>query len=411
MIFKKLTNVLIAGCIMFLVISCTGTKEIPSTTKENTVVKNNTNEKIMVISQIDENTSLENIDKFQKLIASDETTRYAAIKKIFEPYNTIDEALKQDSINLLTEVLLSTPKKQYQHLQAEKHRNEAPDKFDGMIEEYKKELTQEIKDYFELINFLISKGANVGYLDNEENNSLLLFQKAIDPLRKLGTGIDIIQEKDKINELIIDNATGINIIFAAQNISELESFKKAVDKAPDINLVVETEHKQKRNALHYIIINLQDQKTQKVTIHKAIYLLEKGIKVFENNWWKQNEDFGLIASVLVFAGSDFENASILCDKLIQAGADVNFTALNRSPLFEILVFVGYPNFSADGGEELIRIFVEKGADVNFVLNKKTPLDRVSSRLNSENAEIKSRASRIVELLKSKGAKTFAELEQ
>lgn len=344
-------------------------------------------------------------DQIKELLKSSELTRYTDIKKIFESYKTIDEAINQDSLNLLTEVLFSAPKKKNEHLQAEENRNEAPH-IEEMLKEYQKELKEEIKGYFQLLNFLITKGAKVGYLNNDGNNTLTLFLKTIDPLRRLGTGIDIIQERDKIYELIIDKASGIDIIYAAQNIFELEFFKKAVDRAADINLVVETDHKQKRNALHYLIISLQDQKTQKVNINKAIYLLEKGIKVFENNWWKQNEDLGLIPSVLVFAGADFENSSILCKKLIEAGADVNLKVYNRTALYELPVFLFRP-----GGEELFKLVLEKGANVNYVFNKLTPLDRILPRLNSDNPEVKNKATRIVELLKSKGAKTFSELNQ
>ena len=193
---------------------------------------------------------------------------------------------------------------------------------------------------------------------------------------------------------------------AVKTINDFELFKSLVDNTSDINVIVVTSSQQSRNALHQLIAGLEQQKTQDIYLDKAIYLLEKGIKVFENNWWKQNEEYGLITTVLVYGGTRFDKASVLCTKLIGAGANVNGIAFNRSPLYAMTPFAFRP-----GGDTLFELLIEKGADVNFAFNKQTPLDSFLPRLDSDNNEIKTKAKRIVELLKSKGAKTFAELEQ
>lgn len=193
---------------------------------------------------------------------------------------------------------------------------------------------------------------------------------------------------------------------SVKSINDFELFKRLVENTTDIDAIVVTNSQQSRNALHHLIADLQQQKTQDIYLDKAIYLLEKGITVFENNWWKQNEDYGLITTVLVYGGTRFDKASVLCTKLIEAGANVNGIAFNRSPLYAMTSFAFRP-----GGGNLFELLIEKGADVNFAFNKLTPLDSFLSRLDSDNDEIRTKAKRIVELLKLKGAKTFAELEQ
>jgi hypothetical protein len=264
-------------------------------------------------------------------------------------------------------------------------------------------LKQEIKDYLELISFLITKGANVGYLNNEGSNTLTLFLKAYKDMGRRYFA----EEKNRIYEQIIENATGVDIIFAAQNIFEIESFKKAVDKTPDINLIVETEQKQKRNALHYIILNLNDQKNFDVNLDKAIFLLERGIKVIEKDWSKQGEEHSMIVTVLQSAGLKYEKHETICKKMIEAGANVNLVANLQTPLFILL----YRQFRQDI-EPLLELLIEKGADVNYVFrDTQTPLDLMIPRLKIENDELRNKAIRITEILKSKGAKTFAELQE
>jgi hypothetical protein len=223
-----------------------------------------------------------------------------------------------------------------------------------------------------------------------------------------GNNLDLIKNA-------LDNGAKINtatvegkdlFIHVVKFINDFELFKSLVDKTTDINAIGVTNNQQSRNALHHLIADLQQQKTQEIYLDKAIYLLEKGIKVVENNWWKQNEEYGLVTTVLVYGGTNFEKASVLCTKLIEAGANVNGIAFNRSPLYALIPFAFRP-----GGDTLFDLLIEKGADVNFAFNKLTPLDSFLTRLNSDNDEIKTKAKRIVELLKSKGAKTFAELEQ
>jgi len=403
MIFKKFYNLIIVFSIVTLVMSFTTIKKISNITNESVVTKSNNNEKNEVESKVDENISKENIDKIKEFLNSSDASRFMDIRNMFEPYNTVDEVFNQNSFSLLIEVFSFVPKEKYEHKQAKKNRNEAPEHFDGMIEEFENDLKQEIKDYLDLISFLIIKGTNVGYLNNEGNNTLTMFLKAYNEMdRRYFT-----EEKDKIFEQIIENASGVDIIFAAENIFEIEQFKKAVGKAPDINIVIETEQKQKRNALHYLILNLNDQKNFKANLDKAIFLLENGIEVVEKDWLKQGEEHSMLVWVLQSAGLEYEKHEIICKKMIEAGANVNLIANIQSPLFILL----YRIFIYDI-EPLFELFIEKGADVNYVFRgTQTPLDLMTPRLISENEKIRNKAIRITEILKSKGAKTFAELEQ
>jgi ankyrin repeat protein len=403
MIFKKFYNLVIVISVVTLVMSCAMTKKTSTITKENTVAKTDIKEKLEVESKVDKNISNENINKIEEYLRSSDASRFMDIKKIFEPYNTVDEVINQESFSLLIEIFSFVPKEKYEHTQAKEHRNEAPEHFNGMIEKFENELKQEIKDYLELISFLITKGANVGYLNNEGSNTLTLFLKAYKDMGRRYFA----EEKNRIYEQIIENATGVDIIFAAQNIFEIESFKKAVDKTPDINLIVETEQKQKRNALHYIILNLNDQKNFDVNLDKAIFLLERGIKVIEKDWSKQGEEHSMIVTVLQSAGLKYEKHETICKKMIEAGANVNLVANLQTPLFILL----YRQFRQDI-EPLLELLIEKGADVNYVFrDTQTPLDLMIPRLKIENDELRNKAIRITEILKSKGAKTFAELQE
>ncbi len=194
---------------------------------------------------------------------------------------------------------------------------------------------------------------------------------------------------------------------AVKNINDFELFKKLVDETTDINVIIVTNKQQRRNALHHLILGLDQQATQDIYLDKAVYLLEKGVKVIERDWMKENEENSTLVIVLANAGNTYPKSEVLCKQLIANGANVNLVANIQSPLFILL----YRNFRHDI-EPLFNLLIEKGADVNYVFRgTQTPLDLMLPRLDIEKEDLRNKATRITETLKAKGAKKYSEINQ
>jgi len=396
--------------------------------------------------------AMKNLEEIRLYI--DDLSRWTYVERVIAPYETIDEAIDQDSIKILHRVIASYVAKS------------------GATE-------MDAKTFSGAIEFLLHKKADVDLLNDDGEDALCAFlnigssssrtlgnwekrQKHyaaahLEPIVKLflESGADL-KAKDKNGasafELIVDFAgidfvamlleQGIEIntalsaaikynhsellqyaldkgavlntdteegkelfLLAAANINDLELFKRLVEVTSDINAMVITPKLQRRNALHHLILGLDQQKTQNEYLDKAIYLLEKGIQVIETDWLSQNQDNSLVVMVLSNSGLTFGKSEILCEKLIENGANVNLIVNMQTPLFVLL----YKNFRHDI-EPLLMLFIDKGADVNYVFRgSQTPLDLMTPRLNSENETIRNRAKNISVVLKSKGGKTFAEL--
>lgn len=459
--FRKFYNFLIGVCIVALAISCASTKK-NTVTNEQLTIKNTSETKETapiakpdkVRPQIDYTLAANNLNEINKYI--DDLGRWTYAERVIAPYETIDEAINQDSIKIFHRVIASYNSKN-------KASKEDANRLNSAIE------------------FLLQKKADVNLLNDDGEDALAAFLKIgsnssrtlnaynrnqkhhsaeeLEPMVKLfienGANIKL-KDKSGVSTLerivdfagidfiktLLDNDIEINsalslavkhnhfelinylldkgailntsteegkdaFMHATANMDNLELFKSLVDKTTDINVVVVTNSQQRRNALHQLILGLAQQATQNIYLDKAIYLLENGIKVIERDWVKQNEENSMIVLVLANSGFTYEKSEILCKKLIENGANVNLVANIQSPLFILL----YRNFRHDI-EPLFELFIEKGADVNFVFRgTQTPLDLMTPLLNAEKEEIRNKALKISQILKSKGAKTFTELEK
>jgi ankyrin repeat protein len=459
--FRKFTNFLIGVCIVAVAMSCASTKKTTVTEKasEKSTVENTTDVKetipiakpSKVRPQIDPTLAANNLEEINKYI--DDLKMWTYVERVIAPYETIDEAINQDSIKIFHRVIAS-----YNGI---KNRSEA-----------------DASRLNNAIEFLLQKKADVNLLNDDGEDALAAFLKigssssrtlstyekmqkqfsaeALEPTVKLfiENGADIkLKDKSGIStfERIVDFA-GIDFIKpllessieinyalsaavkhnhfelsnlllekgailntstedgkaafmnASTNIDDLELFKKLVDKTSDINAMVIIRDDYSRNALSQMIYLGQNkkQKDQKHYVAKLMLLLDKGIQVNERDWEKQNEENSLI--VLALKSFSYKDADIICKKLIEKGANVNLTQQKYSPLYYLLnrkIF--YDN------ESLFNLLVEKGADVNFVNREKTPLDLMATVLESDKEEVRNRKMKYAEILKSKGAKTFAEL--
>jgi hypothetical protein len=133
-----------------------------------------------------------------------------------------------------------------------------------------------------------------------------------------------------------------------------------------------------------------------------MYLLDTDIEINEKEWNRSNEESSLIAGTLV--SFKYEDAEGICKKLIEKGANVNLTYSKKPPLYRLLTTKFYYD-----SESLLNLLIEKGADVNFVKYDKTPLDLMIAHFNSEKEDLRNRAIKYAEILKSKGGKTFSDL--
>lgn len=98
------------------------------------------------------------------------------------------------------------------------------------------------------------------------------------------------------------------------------------------------------------------------------------------------------------AATNRSDSAIVTRLLLEAGADPNISSFGSPPL----------HFAAGRGRhETVRLLLESGADVNLVSPyNETPLDSAIQNLDEG-----PNANQIIELLKSKGAKTFADIKQ
>ena len=456
MIFKHFRHLFFAGIFAVSVMSCATTENINNTQQEPEKKSTIHQKPVKARPEIDPALAARNLDEIQKYI--NDLSQWSYIERVIGEYETIDQAINQDSIKILHLVIANNP------LTGEYRRGHQPSLRD---------LQLAVSRYLGAIEFLLKKKADVDLLNDDGENALCAFLKIPAPSRRtsysseklesivklfiengadikakdkngisafekiavfagieyikplLDSGIDINtalaaaikgNNMDLIN-YAIENGASLDtkteegkslFILAAESINDFEIFKKVVDKTTDINAIVVTKKSQSRNALHYIISDLNQQKNQEVNLDKAIYLLKKGVKVFESNWKKQNEDYSMIVTVLKSAGTNFKKHEILCRELIKAGADVNLTDNIQSPLFILI----YRLFRYDI-EPLFELLIEKGADVNFIFRgKKTPLDLIlSGNLRMDSEKLKNRAKMMEIKLRSKGARTFSELQK
>jgi ankyrin repeat protein len=459
--FRKFHNLLIGGCIFALAMSCTGTKKTTVTQKasetstvENTIDIEET-EPIATPSkvrpQIDPTLAANNLDEINKYI--DDLKMWTYVERVIAPYETIDEAINQDSIKIFHRVIASY----------------------NSINNASKEDANRLN---QVIKFLLQKKADVNLLNDDGEDALAAFLKIgsnssrtldaynrdrkhhsaeeLEPMVKLfiENGADI-KSKDTSGvstferivdfagmdfiKTLLDNDIEINYAFsaavrhnhielinylldkgavlntstdegkdafmhAAANIDDLELFKRIVDKTSDINVETVTNNQQRRNALSYMIYIGEDRKykSQLYFTKKLVYLLDKGIKINEKDWDKPNEENSLIVQTL--KSFKYEDADIICKKLIENGANVNLIHFRRTPLYYLISNKIYYD-----SESLLLLLIEKGSDVNFVNREKTPLDLMTTVLESDKEDVRNRKMKYAEILKSNGAKTFNEL--
>jgi ankyrin repeat protein len=463
MILKKFYNFLILGSIVVLAMSCASTKKTSVTKKasEPSIVEKTNDIKetapiekpSKVRPQIDPTLAANNLDEINKYI--DDLNRWTYVERVIAPYETIDEAINQDSIKILHRVIAS-----YNSIKNQSEADAGRLNYD--------------------IDFLLQKKADVNLLNDDGEDALTAFLKIgsnssrtldaynraqkhhsaeeLEPMVKLfiENGADIkLKDKSGVStfERIVDFAgmdfikplldSGIEIdnalsaavkhnhfelinylldkgailntateegkdafMHVAKDIDDLELFKRIVDKTSDINVEIVAKNQQRRNALSYMIYIGQDKKykDQLYFSKKLVYLLDKGIKINEKDWDKPNEENSLIVQAL--KSFKYEDADIICKKLIENGANVNLTYFKKTPLYYLLKSKIYYD-----SESLLLLLIEKGADVNFVNQEKTPLDLMIALVDSKKEDIRNRALKYSEILKSNGAKTFDELEQ
>ncbi len=460
---RMLKNFIIGGCIVTLAMSCAGTKKADVTKKvsepsaiENTadVNENVTIEKPKKIRpQIDSTLAANNLDEIRKYI--DDLKMWTYVERVIAPYETIDEAINQDSIKILHRVIADYTSKSNKNkgdasrlknaieflLQKKADVNLLNDdgedalcaflkigsKSSRTLSTFKKMQNQFSAEELEpIVKLFIENGANI---KSKDKSGVSAFERIVD-----FAGIDFIKALPE-NDIEIDNQFSIAINHnhielihylldkgailntateegkaayknVACNIDDFELFKRLIDKTSDINAMVVKTDKFSRNVLSQMIYLGQnkEQQSQKNYINKIVFLLDKGINVNERDWEKQNEENSLI--VLVLNTFRYEDAEIACKKLIEKGANVNLTQHKYSPLYYLLNRKMYYD-----NEALFDLLLKQGADVNFVKSDKTPLDLMTALFDSEKEDIRIRATKFSEILKSNGAKTFAELEK
>lgn len=471
--FRKCLNFSIVLGIIALTMSCGGIKKTTTaTTKPDEQVKTESTPTIKepalktesaaalktkppkVRPAIDPSLAAKNLDEINKYI--DDLSMWTYVERVIAPYENIDEAINQDSIKILHKIIANyTGKNNANEGDALRFKNAIEfllnkkadvDLLNGDGEDAlcaflntgsnssrtlstwnKRQKHHSAEDLEPIIKLFIENGANI---KAKNKSGISAFESIVD-----FAGIDFVKsllENDiemstalnaaikrnhfELLQYALENGAVLNtdtedgkelFMLAAANVNDLELFKKLVDKTTDINAVIVTKSQQRRNALHELILGLSQQKTQKIYLDKAILLLDKGIKVIEKDWMKQNEENSLIVIVLANSGLTYDKSEVLCKKLIENGANINFTANMQSPLFILL----YRNFRQNI-EPLFELFLAKGADVNYVFRgTQTPLDLMTPLLNAQREESRNKALKISEILKSKGAKAFAELEK
>lgn len=382
----------------------------------------------------------------------DDLSRWIYVENTLDPYDTIDQAINQDSLNILHELIKNNP------LTKSYNQGYRPSQSD---------LNRKLVQFFSAIEFLLKKKADVNLVNEHKEKALAAFLNAnypqslaeeleylvklfirnganisdkdrnqvsaffhivnfasidfIDSLIDKGADINIGLKsaiKSKRNEAIAlflnkgayldtrHNEDKISLMYAVKNFNDLDLFKKTVDKATDINVFLETEH-YKRNALHYALLNFNKSRTKQdieacINMEKVLYLLQKDISVVEEGWdiYNKEDQQGLLGFVLrnkTNIGKNWQKDHITVFKeLVKAGADVNKTYAYHSPLFELIYQLRLASY------ELVEFLIEKGADLNYIRNNKTVLDLALAG-KSENA------IKIAELLREKGAKTALQM--
>lgn len=457
--FNKNINLLIGVCIAIFSISCSSTQKNTKSIENSTIVKKELKATPLIKKKksIDSTLAATNLNEIEKYI--DDLEMWTYVEQVINPYKTIDEALYQDSIQILHRVISSYINKTNVTKEDARRLNDAiqlllqkkadvsllnengEDALNAFLKiksrssrtlstwdkNQKHHSAQEMES---IILLFIENGAKI---HNKDKNGVSSFEKIVD-----FASIDFIKnlletKENKIdidsvlnvalqynhNDLVnyaLENGASINtstekgkriFIKTVNDINDISLFKKIIEKTSDIHITERTKKGQTRNALHVLILGLSDQKTQKVYLDKIIYLLEKGIKVIEKDWMKAGEENSLIVLVLANSGLTYEKSERVCKMLIEQGANVNLITNLQSPLFILL----YRNYRHPI-ESLLELFIEKGADVNFIFREtKTPLDLVTHYLSSENELLKNKAIKINNLLRAKGAKLFTELEK
>lgn len=465
--FRTFYNVLIGGCILALTVSCAGIGETLVTKIEdelsivkNTIVDNTIEDKetepvskpAKAKPQLESANKANNLDEINKYI--NDLSMWVYVERVIAPCETIDEAINQDSIKIYHRVIASYnsikfPSKTDANsldnaikflLQKKTDVNLLNDDGEDALSAFLKigsnssktldAYNRDRKHYSAeelepMVKLFIENGADIKLIDK---NGVSTFERIVD-----FAGIDFIKPLIKSN-IEINNALNVAVkhnhlelshyliekgavlntsreegkdafMHAACNLDDLELFKRLVDKTSDINAIVVTNDWYSRNTLSHIIYmgQNQEQRSQKNYINKIVYLLDKGIKVDEKDWNKLGEENSLLTLALnVFR---YNEGEIIFKKLLEKGANVNLKYYKKSPLFALLgdKFI-YPF------EPIFELLIEQGADVNCVRYDKTPLDLITPHLNSEKEEIRNKALKFSEILKSKGAKTFVELE-
>ena len=459
--FRKSYGFLIGGCIVVLAISCTGpqlstiTKEVskqllsenPIEVKETAPISTPSKEK----RKTEPSHSTDNLSEINKYI--DDLSMWTYVERVIAPYETIDEAINQDSIKLFHRVIAS-----YNSIRNATQAN--------------------ANSLNNIMEFLLQKKADVNLLNGDGEDALTAFLKigsnssrTLDAYTKnqkyhpaeelepmvllfIENGADInLKDKSGIstferivdfaaldfintlpdNDIEIDNALSAAVkhnhfelinslldkgailntsteegkdafLHAAAKIDDLKLFQRVVDNTSDIDFEIVTKYQTKKNALSYMIAlgENREQHSQKYFSQKVVYLLDKGIKINERDWDEPNQENSLIVQAL--KSFSYEDADPICKKLIENGANVNLIHYKRTPLYYLLSNKIYYE-----SEALFSLLIEKGADVNFVKNEKTPLDLMTALFDSEKEDIRNRALKYAEILKSNGAKSFSEL--
>lgn len=467
----KKRHLLAVICVAFIGASCSSTKNTTTQTatsnKTSTETEINKQSQSQAVAEtevvskppkvrphIDPTLAAENLSQIRSYI--DDLSRWTYVERVIEPYQIVDEAINQDSIKILHRTIASYSSR------ANKNEGDAA-RFKGALEFLllkkadvdllnddgedalcaflklgssssrtlstfqKRQKQYSAQDLEPIVKLFIANGADIKAKDKD---GVSAFERIVDfasldfTTSLLGNGVDINTAlaaaiKGNNTELIsyaLANGAKLNtdaqegkelLMTAVKNINDFELFKKLVDETTDINVIVVTNKQQRRNTLHHLILGLDQQATQDIYLDKAVYLLEKGVKVIERDWMKENEENSMLVLVLANAGNTYPKSEVLCKQLIANGANVNLVANIQSPLFILL----YRNFRHDI-EPLFNLLIEKGADVNYVFRgTQTPLDLMLPRLDTEKEDLRNKATRITETLKAKGAKKFSEIDQ
>lgn len=337
------------------------------------------------------------------------------IRKIIEEYETIDQAIRQDSLPILLELLALNSKKRnilekdtsIISLLIEKKVN--LNAVNGKGETAFSIIANQLYNHIarpSIIHFakeFIRNGVSPNTIDTKSDIILYKFM----PYMDMELFSYAIANGAKLNA---PNSKGENLYLLTTKYMPLEALNMLIDSVDNINIA----DNNGANALEYALIRAKlngstAAEKAKETSQIISYLIDKGVKVAEGE--KLSTIGFIFQNYLAFS----EDLPLLLTKMIDAGANVNQAMQGRTPLqllfsnYMSLVFK-YPT--------LVDLLISKGADINAVYKEQTVLDMIKvppmrdDISESEKAKLGNRIkeyNKVIELLKNKGAKSYSEL--